>query len=104
MNENNSMAVNLVAARGNRTTATILGTIETEIYNNHSIPEDTRRKVRQIVLDQLNGYKDLVIDIVKSDNAYINEHYVTQLDEIHSAIMEMKRGQSKSKKDDNARI
>lgn len=91
MNDNNSMAVNLVATRGNRATATILGAIETEIYSGHDIPDSIRKKVRQIVLDQLNGYKDLVIDIVKSDNAYINEFYVKQVGEIHDAIMELKR-------------
>lgn len=86
------MAVNLVATRGNRATATILGTLENELYSNFAIPEAMRKKVRQIVLDQMNGYKDLVIDIVKSDNAYINEEYVTKIGEIHSAIMELKRG------------
>jgi hypothetical protein len=84
------MAANLVAARGNRTTATILSTIETEIYMDIHVPDPVKRKVRQIVLDQMNGYKDLVIDIVKSDTALLNEHWVSQIDEIHKAIKELK--------------
>ena len=90
MTSNNSMAANLVATRGNRTTATILSTIETEIYGEVTVPDHIKRKVRQAVLDQMNGYKDLIIDIVKSDVALINEHWVSQIDEIHSAIKNLK--------------
>jgi hypothetical protein len=86
------MAVNLVATRGNRATATILGAVETEIYNSFEIPEAVRKKLRQIILDQMNGYKDLVIDIVKSETAVINEHYLQQISEIHQGIQELKRG------------
>lgn len=86
----NSMAANLVAARGNRTTATILSAIETEIYDSVSVPDGVKRKVRQIVLDQMNGYKDLMIDIVKSETALLNDHWVQQIAEIHEAIQELK--------------
>lgn len=90
MSTNNSMATNLVAARGNRTTATILSTIETEIYEDIHVPDTVKRKVRQIILDQMNGYKDLVIDIVKSETSILNEHWVTRIDEIHEAIQSLK--------------
>lgn len=82
----NSMATNLVATRGNRLTATVLSTIETEIYAEVHVPDAIKRKVRQVILDQMNGYKDLVIDIVKSDTGLINEHWVSQIDEIHAAL------------------
>lgn len=93
---NNSLAVNLVATRGNRVTATILGSLEAEIYERHSVPVDIQKKVRQIVLDQLNGYKDLVIDIVKSDTAVMNDHYVETVEAIHRELQDMKRGRSKA--------
>lgn len=87
---NNSMAANLVATRGNRTTATILSAIEDEIYDAVDVPDPIKRKVRQIVLDQMNGYKDLMIDIVKSETSLLNDHWVSRLDEIHEAIKALK--------------
>lgn len=90
MSSNNSMAANLVATRGNRTTATILSAIEDEIYETVHVPDPVKRKIRQIVLDQMNGYKDLVIDIVKSETAIVNEHWLNQIEEIHTAIQSLK--------------
>lgn len=74
-----SMATNLVANRGNRCTATILGWLEDNLYEQHQIPKGVQRQIRQIVLDNVNGYKDLVIDIMKSETAVLNDIYVENL-------------------------
>ena len=81
---NNTPTANLIAARGNRCTASILGWMEKNIYSNLS--EDQRRQVRQVVLDNVNAFKDLAIDIVKSDAAYVNEFWAEKLDRIHDEV------------------
>ena len=80
------MASNLVATRGNRCSAAILGWIEENIYTEYEIDPSMQRKLRQQVLDQINMFKDLSIDIVKSDTAVLNEVYVQKLDEIHEEL------------------
>lgn len=83
-NNNNTMAANLIATRGNRATAVILSWMEENAYE--YLPEDVRKELRQTVLDQINIFKDLAIDIVKSDTAYINQIWVEKLEEIHRDV------------------
>ena len=80
------MASNLVATRGNRCSAAILGWIEENLYKEFEIDNAMQRRLRQQVLDQVNMFKDLSMDIVKSETAVINEVYVQKLDEIHEEI------------------
>lgn len=82
----NSMAANLVATRGNRCSAAILGWIEENIYKEYDIDPAMQRRLRQQILDQVNALKDLSIDIVKSETAVINEVWVEKLDEIHQEL------------------
>lgn len=82
----NSMAANLVATRGNRASAAILGWIEENLYKEYEIDSTMQRRLRQQVLDQVNALKDLSIDIVKSETAVINEIWVQKLDEIHEEL------------------
>ena len=70
MNEN-TLAANLMAKRGNRCTAAILSYLEDQLYTQVEVPEQLQRQVRQTVLDQVNTFKDLAIDVVKSDTAII---------------------------------
>jgi hypothetical protein len=84
MDVNNTMAVNLIANRGNRCTATLLTWIEREVYPHLS--HEMQRELRSLVLDQVNGFKDLAMDVVKSDTAYLNELWVQKLDEIHRDV------------------
>lgn len=86
MTKQNSMASNLVATRGNRCSAAVLGWIEENIYTKYEIDPSDQRKLRQQVLDQINMFKDLSIDIVKSDSAVLNEVYVQKLDDIHEEL------------------
>lgn len=92
MNESNSMAANLVATRGNRCTAVILGYLEDRVYR--EVPEITyemQQAIRQVVLDQVNTFKDLAIDIVKSDTALMNDRWVEALDGIHEELRALRR-------------
>ena len=83
----NSMAVNLVATRGNRCSASILGWLETNLYTQYpAIDTKMQKAIRQVVLDNVNQFKDLSMDIVKSETAVINDEWVTKLDEIHRAV------------------
>ncbi len=82
----NSMASNLVATRGNRCSAAILGWIEENVYKEYEIDPSMQRRLRQHVLDQVNMFKDLSIDIVKSETAVLNDVYVQKLDEIHEEL------------------
>ena len=80
------MAVNLVSTRGNRCSAAILGWIEDNLYKDVEISPAMQRRLRQQILDQVNMFKDLAMDIVKSETAVINEVYVQKLDEIHEEL------------------
>lgn len=84
MSHNNTMAANLIATRGNRATAVILSWLEEHVYD--YLPEEVQRETRQMVLDQVNIFKDLAIDVVKSDTAYMNQVWLEKLDQIHEAI------------------
>lgn len=87
MRKESSMAANLVATRGNRCSASILGYLERNIYESHpDITTSEQKAIRQMVLDTINSFKDLAIDIVKSDVAVLNDEWVRKIDEIHEAI------------------
>lgn len=82
--ENNTGVARLIAIRGNRTTAVVLSWLEENVYG--YLPEDVQKDTRRLILDQINGFKDLAIDVVKADTSMINEHWVEKLDEIYTAI------------------
>lgn len=84
LKQHNTMAANLIATRGNRTTAVMLSWLEDNVYEH--LDEELQRRTRQMVLDNINVYKDLAIDIVKSDTAYMNEIWLEKIDELHEAI------------------
>lgn len=84
MSDNPNMATKLVANRGNRAAAIILGWMERNIYQ--YLPDEEQSRTREIVLDQINEFKDLVIDVVKSDTGYVNDFWLEKLDEIHREI------------------
>jgi hypothetical protein len=62
----------------------VLGWLEDNVYE--YLPEDLQRSTRQMVLDNINTFKDLAIDVVKSDTAYLNQVWLEKLDEIHNEI------------------
>jgi hypothetical protein len=90
MSNSNSMAANLVASRGNRCSAVLLTWMEDNAYE--FLPEDVQFQLRRTILDQINGFKDLAIDIVKSDVAAMNQVWVEKLDAIHSELRRLSVG------------
>lgn len=87
MKPHNSTTANLVATRGNRTSAAILGWLEENLYEEYpGIPTVMQKRIRQMVLDNVNAFKDLAIDIVKSESAVINEEWSSKLDAIHAEL------------------
>jgi len=83
----NSTTANLVATRGNRCSASILGWMEQNLYSEYPmISTQMQKQIRQMILDNANVFKDLAIDIVKSESAVINEEWTTKIDEIHREV------------------
>lgn len=87
MRKENSFSANLVATRGNRCSASVLGWLENNLYANHpEISTREQKAIRQMVLDNVNQFKDLAMDIVKSEVDVLNDEYVKKIDEIHRYI------------------
>jgi hypothetical protein len=84
MRDDNSGVAKLVAIRGNRTTAVVLSWLEDNIYKH--LTEQEQKDTRRLILDQINGFKDLAIDIVKADTSHINEIWAEKLDQIHQEL------------------
>lgn len=87
----NGLATNLVANRGNRCTATILGFLEENLYEQYDVPPKVQQQIRRIVLDSINSYKDLAIDVVKSGDSMINDFWLEELQKIHTSVDELRR-------------
>lgn len=84
MRDENSGVAKLIALRGNRTTAVMLSWLEENVYR--YLPEEVQVETRRQVMDNINSFKDLAIDIVKSDTAAINEIWAEKIDQIHQEI------------------
>jgi hypothetical protein len=84
MRDDNNGVAKLIAIRGNRTTASVLSWLEDNIYKH--LTEEEQKNTRRMILDHINGFKDLAIDIVKADTSYINEIWAEKLDEIHQEL------------------
>lgn len=88
MPKEQNFVANLIAQRGNRCTASILGYLEDHVYKQFpSIPTEVQKRIRQEVLDQVNSFKDLAIDIIKADPDHINEFWVQKIDEMHQDLL-----------------
>lgn len=79
----------LVARRRDRAIAVLLGIKEREV--DQYLPPDVKARLRKAILDQLNDYTTLVLDVLRSltnDNTVVlNELYMQKLDEIHHSVM-----------------
>jgi predicted RND superfamily exporter protein len=84
MSNDHTMAVNLIKQRGNRATASLLTYMENNVQE--YIPDEVWNRTRREVLDAINGFKDLAIDVVKSDTAILNEEYLQALTDIKSEL------------------
>lgn len=94
MSGQNSQAANFVKLRGNRCTATTMTWLEDNVRE--YIPDDVWFRMRREILDNINGFKDLAIDVVKSDVAMINMEYVEHLDEIKKSLRQLRADSRRS--------
>ena len=85
----------LLERRRNKVIAIILSVKEREC--DQHLPAEASAKLRKVVLDQLNEWHSLVLDVVASidtGEAVVNEEYLKKLDEIHAVVMGGKSGES----------
>ncbi len=81
----------IVARKKDRALAIILGVKEREC--DKFLPPHVQQRLRKVVLDQVNEFHDLVIDIIRGldgENAVYNEEYFARLerklDEIYRKV------------------
>lgn len=78
----------LLEKRRNRAIAVILGVKERECDGQLNAPSS--QKLRKVVLDQLNEFHDLVVDLLDSlDNGdvVLNEVYLRKIDDVHAVVV-----------------
>lgn len=84
----NAALVDLLNKRRDRTIAVILRVKDQEC--DHHLPMDSSLKLRKVVLDQINAFADLAVDVITSleDNSdvVLNEYWLERLNEIHEAV------------------
>jgi hypothetical protein len=81
----------ILAKRRDRAIAIVLGVKEREA--DRHLPPDARQKLRKVVLDQMNDFHDLAVDLVRSldtGQVALNEEYLTKLDDLFEAIAALK--------------
>lgn len=77
----------LLRRRRDRAIAIILSTKEREC--DRHLPPDARAKLRKVVLDQLNEFYEMVVDVAASldtGEVVLNEEYLRKIDDIHQAL------------------
>lgn len=81
----------LIEKRRDRAIAKILGVKEREI--DPHVPAYVSQKLRKVVLDQVNEFADVILDVMgslDSGEVILNEAYLERLGQIHEAIAEVK--------------
>ena len=78
----------LLNRRKNRAAAIILGVKDDECDD--YLPEEASRVLRKVILDEMNSFYEICIDVIESldnDTFLINDHWLEKLDEIHSCLV-----------------
>lgn len=70
--------------RRDRAVGSILGYAEREIFKD--LTAEQREKLRQVVLDSLNGYHDSVLDLVKAEDGVRNDKVIELLENLDRKI------------------
>jgi hypothetical protein len=84
--------VELLAKRRDRAIAIILGVKEREC--DRSLSPAVQAKLRKVILDQLNEFYDLALDLLRSldrDDMVLNEFYLEKIAALHTDVGEMRR-------------
>jgi hypothetical protein len=90
MYDNAKVVEEILARRRDRAMAIILSLKEREC--DHHLPEEASRKLRKVVLDQLNEYHELALDLLRSIDSgttVVNEAYLAKLDEVLAVVLEL---------------
>ncbi len=77
----------LLAKRRDRVIAIVLGVKEREC--DQHLPPEVQAKLRKVVLDQMNEFCELALDLLRSESGsgIVNEHFLEKLDAIHAAVV-----------------
>lgn len=80
------MVGDMLAKRRDRAIATILRVKENEC--DKFLPGDVSRRMRKVVLDEMNDFHSFVMDLCTSfeDNSIVNELWLRKIDEMHRDI------------------
>lgn len=82
--------VDFLHRRKQRTIASILSVKERDV--DPHLPEHVRRKLRKVILDQVNELYDAVFDVaasLDSGDIALNEEYLRKIDDLHAAIVDV---------------
>lgn len=77
----------LLAKRRDRAIAIILGVKERDCDSH--LPPEARSKLRKVILDQINEFYEMAMDITRSldtGDVTFNELYLEKLDALHSDV------------------
>lgn len=84
-----SYTKDLISKRKDRALAIILSVKEAEC--DPYLPEDAQHALRKVVLDQVNSFYDLVLDVINSLDTgavELNSHYLDMISELHEHLLE----------------
>lgn len=75
----------LLARQRDRAIAIILALKENECDD--YLPPEVQRRLRKVVLDQLNEFTTFAVDIASSGDLIINDLFMEKLEAIHERVM-----------------
>lgn len=81
--------VDFLHRRKQRAIASIMSVKEREI--DPLLPDHVQRKLRKVILDQVNGLYEALFDVAASldtGEVALNEDYLRKIDELHAAIVD----------------
>lgn len=79
--------VDVIARRRDRAIAVLLGVKEKEV--DQYLPAEVKVRLRKAILDQLNEFHSLVLDVMRSlDNGEVvlNDLYLEKIDDLHREV------------------
>jgi hypothetical protein len=82
--------IELLRRRKDRACAIVLGVKEREVDPYLRAHPEASEKLRKVVLDQLNEFYEVVMDIVNSldsGDVVLNDHYLQKIDDLHRTVV-----------------
>lgn len=78
----------VLAKRKDRTLAVILGVKEREI--DQHLPPDAQRRLRKVILDGVNDFYEMVVDVMgslDSGDVVLNQDYLDKIDAVYDRVV-----------------